>query len=149
LKARIKQVADGPAWTADYDAHRRPAQPIHCELMSLAQLAAAWVEQHSKAEKDRDDNWHTLYDYETELKNEDPHKMLDVILEVLKIETNPRVLGLLAAGPLEDIVGYQTIDRIEREAAANDRFHDLLGGVWYSTEPPEIQKRLDAILRSR
>ena len=149
LKARIKQIADAPSWTADYDAHRRPARPINCEVMSLAELAAAWVEQHSKAEKDRDDNWHTLYDYETELKNEEPHKMLDVILEVLKIETNPRVLGLLAAGPLEDVIGTQTIDRIEREAAANDRFHDLLGGVWYSTEPPDIQKRLDAILRSR
>ena len=149
LKTRIRRIADIPAWAADHQAHRTPAQPINCEAMSLPELAAVWVEQHSKAEKDRDDNWHTLYDYESDLKDEDPDKMFDLILEILKIETNPMVLSLLAAGPLEDIIGMETIDRVEREAAANDRFHDLLGGVWYSSAPQEIQTRLDAILRSR
>jgi hypothetical protein len=39
-----------------------------------------------------------------------------------------------------------TIDRIEREAAVNKRFHDLLGGVWYFRAPEELKARLDALI---
>ena len=48
------------------------------------------------------------------------------------------LLSLLAAGPLEDVISMETIDRIEREAAADKRFHDLLGGVWYFRAPDEL-----------
>jgi Family of unknown function (DUF6869) len=57
------------------------------------------------------------------------------------------MLALLAAGPLEDVISMETIDRIEREAAANKRFHDLLGGVWYYRAPDELKARLDALVR--
>ena len=40
----------------------------------------------------------------------------------------------------------ETIDRIEREAAADKRFHDLLGGVWYYRAPDELRARLDALV---
>ena len=39
-----------------------------------------------------------------------------------------------------------TIDRIEREASVNKRFHDLLGGVWYYRAPDELKARLDALV---
>jgi hypothetical protein len=42
----------------------------------------------------------------------------------------------------------ETIDRIEREASANKRFHDLLGGVWYYRAPEELKARLDALIGS-
>ena len=69
-----------------------------------------------------------------------------MIVEILNIETNPVMLSLLAAGPLEDVISMQTIDRIEREAAVNERFHDLLGGVWYYRAPDELTARLDALV---
>ena len=75
--------------------------------------------------------------------------MLDMILEVLKVETNERMLGYLAAGPLEDVIGMNTIDRVEREAAANERFQRLLGGVWYYRAPDELKARLDALIKER
>jgi hypothetical protein len=56
------------------------------------------------------------------------------------------LLSMLAAGPLEDLIGMETIDRIEREAAANQRFRDLLGGVWYYRAPAELKARLDALV---
>jgi hypothetical protein len=56
---------------------------------------------------------------------------------------------VLAAGLIEDVIGLDTIDRIEREAAANERFRDLLGGVWYFNEAPELRARLDAIVKGR
>ncbi|WFU41878.1 hypothetical protein QA640_05100 [Bradyrhizobium sp. CB82] len=41
----------------------------------------------------------------------------------------------------------RTIDRIEREARADRRFHDLLRGVWYYRASDELRTRLDALGR--
>ena len=84
--------------------------------------------------------------YERDLREGDPDKAIDVIVEILKIETNPVLLALLAAGSLEDVISMETIDRIEREAFADKRFHDLLGGVWYYRAPEELKDRLDALV---
>ena len=37
-------------------------------------------------------------------------------------------------------------DRIEREALASRRVHDLLGGVWYYRASDELKARLDALV---
>jgi hypothetical protein len=147
VKSRLMRIADVDAWTAAYDAHETPAQPIDYASLSLSELAPAWVEQTSKAEKDRDQNWHDLADYERELRDDHPDKAVDLILEILKIETNSLVLAVLAAGLLEDVIGAQSIDRIEREAASNERFRELLRGVGYHGESRTIKARLDAIAR--
>ena len=65
---------------------------------------------------------------------------------MLKIETHPVLLSVLAAGLLEDVIDMRVIDRIEREAAADPRFLALLHGVWYSRKPDDVKARLDAIL---
>ncbi|WP_247518522.1 DUF6869 domain-containing protein [Bradyrhizobium sp. 190] len=90
----------------------------------LALIAAlAWVEQYSKSERDRDDNFFAMMGYERDLREEYPDRAIDLIVEILKIEANPVMLSLLAAGPLDDVISMETIDRIEREAAINKRFH--------------------------
>jgi len=144
--SRIKAIADVDAWRADEIARRTPKRPLECEAMSVPDLARAWVEQYSKSARDRDDNFFAMMDYERELREEDADKAIDLIVEILKIETNPVLLSLLAAGPLEDVISMETIDRIEREAAADKRFHDLLGGVWYYRAPDELKARLDALV---
>ena len=146
FKRRIEAIADSSGWRADDLARRTPKRPLECEAMSIEELARAWVEQYSKSERDRDDNFFTMMDYERDLREEDPDKAIDLILAILKIETNPVLLSLLAAGPLEDIISMETIDRIEQEAAADKRFHDLLGGVWYYRAPAELKARLDAVV---
>jgi len=130
----------------DERARRTPQHPLDCGAMSVPELARAWVEQYSKSERDRDDNFFAIMDYERDLREEDPDKAIDVIVEILKIETNPVLLALLAAGPLEDVITMETIDRIEREASADKRFHDLLGGVWYYRASDELKARLDALV---
>ena len=90
--------------------------------MSVAELARAWVEQYSKSDRDRDDNFFAMMDYERDLREEYPDKAIDLIVEILKIETNPVMLSLLAAGPLEDVISMETIDRIEREALGRQAF---------------------------
>jgi hypothetical protein len=143
---RIVAIADGDAWQADHVAQRAPREPLDCAKLSLPELARAWIEQYSKSDRDQDDNLFAIMDHERDLREEDPDRMIDLILEILKIESNPVLLSVLAAGPLEDVISLGTIDRIEREARADKRFHDLLGGVWYYRAPDELKSRLDVLI---
>jgi hypothetical protein len=90
-----------------------------------------------------------VYDFCDQLLADDPDGALDLILEILRLETDQGLLGLLAASLLECVISDRTIDRIEREAASNPRFLWLLGGVWYWSEPEPLKARLDAILQGR
>jgi hypothetical protein len=146
LMKRVAEIADVAAWDADHLAQRTPREPLDCASMPIEALARAWVEQYSKSDRDQDDNLFAIMDFERDLREEDPDRMIDLILEVLKIETNTVLLSLLAAGPLEDVISTRTIDRIEREAHADKRFHDLLGGVWYYRAPDDVKARLDALV---
>jgi hypothetical protein len=145
VKARLKAYADESAWRADDEARDTPEHLVDVEALSIGELARFWVEQKVKPHKDQDANYTALSDLEYEWKQNDPHRLLDLILEILRIEDNPRVLSYLAAGPLEDVASMATIERIEREAAANPAFVDLLRGVWYWNESDELKRRLDAI----
>jgi hypothetical protein len=146
LTDRIAAIAERARWSIDAFARATPKQPLNCEEMSLPDLARAWVEQYSKSDRDRDNNCFAMMDYERDLRHDDPGKAIDLIVEILKIETNPVLLSLLAAGPLEDVISMETIDRIEREASMNRRFRDLLGGVWYYRASDELKARLDALI---
>ncbi|WP_448034579.1 DUF6869 domain-containing protein [Bradyrhizobium liaoningense] len=146
VMSRIAGLADSKAWQADHLAQRTPREPLDFDNMSTAGLARAWVEQYSRSERDRDDNLFAIMDFERDLREDDPDRMIDLILEILKIEANPVLLSLLAAGPLEDVISAGTIDRIEREARVNERFRDLLGGVWYYRASDELKTRLDALV---
>lgn len=148
LKGRIARIANEGAWRADETARDTPAVRIDFSALPLDALARAFVEQHAKPEKDRDANWHALADFERELLERQPDRALDLVLAVLEIETDPNLLSLLASGLLESLIGPDTIDRVEREAAADGRFRELLGGVWYHNEPDELKRRLDAIVNA-
>ena len=146
FERRIETIADRDAWELDDAARHRPQHPLNCKAMSIPQLARAWVEQYSRSERDQDDNLFAIMDFERDLREDDPDRMIDWILQILKIETNPVLLSLLAAGPLEDVISLGTIDRIEREACADARFRELLGGVWYYRASGELKMRLDALV---
>jgi len=146
LEARLEAVADAEAFRADLEAHKIRNPPIDFDALSIDELARAWIEQTDKPFKDHDRNWQDFQDYQRELIEYDPDSALDLVIAVLKIETNPFLLSVLAAGLLEDVIDMPVIDRVEREAAADPRFLALLRGVWYSRKPDEVRARLDAIL---
>jgi hypothetical protein len=146
LQSRFEAIADEDGWRADAEAHDRADPAIDFATLSVAALARAWIEQSCKPDKDQDANWSELRDYEREMRDGDPDRLFDMVLEVLRIEHNPQVLSYLAAGPLENLVGMDTIARIEREAAASEPFCALLGGVWYFSAEPELKARLNAIV---
>lgn len=149
LKARLVRIADERAWHADEAARDKPTMSIDFAELPTSDVARSWVEQHAKPEKDRDENWHMLMDFERDLVRRNPEAVIDLVIEILKIETSPEMLSLLAAGLLEDIIAPATIDRIEREVAGNERFRDLLGGVWYANKAADLKARLDAIVKRR
>jgi hypothetical protein len=145
VSRRMRALADSEAWWVDYNERQQPKEDIDFRKLSIPELARVWIDQKVKPHKDQDDNWMTLCDYERELHENNPNAVLDLVLEILRIETDPGVLSFVAAGPLEDLVSMQVIDRIEREAAANEKFRELLRGVWYWNESDELKRRLDAI----
>ena len=62
------------------------------------------------------------------------------ILEVLNRTNSDEVLGVLAAGPLEELIVYwgrEFIERIEARAVEDPRFRHLLRGVWESRDLPK------------
>ena len=64
VKSRIDAIADTKAYRRDERARRTPQHPLDCEAMSVPELARAWVEQYSKSERARDDNFFAIMDYE-------------------------------------------------------------------------------------
>jgi hypothetical protein len=146
-KARLEAVTDANGWREAAEAHEQRNSLIDFARLTPRDIAQIWINQNGCPEKDRDQNWSALRDYESELRDDDPERALAVILEVLALETNAQMLSYLAAGPLEDLISMDTIDMIEAEARQNEKFKRLLGGVWYNTAPDELKARLDAIVQ--
>jgi len=80
----------------------------------------------------------------------DPEDCWLAILATLSREPPAKVLGVLAAGPLEDLIechGPRFIERIETESRRNPAFRDLLSGVWKSSTPEVWARVEDAIAK--
>jgi hypothetical protein len=69
------------------------------------------------------------------------------ILEVLSRSKSERVVGMVSAGPMEDLIHYwgeHFIERIEATARCNPDFRKMLRGVWESGTP-DIWRRILAV----
>jgi hypothetical protein len=83
-----------------------------------------------------------------ELPREQPDLCLSAILEVLnRIDGSApnRLLSVLAAGPLEDLLNYNgdsVVDEIDILARKSPEFRLLLNGVWDSDIKPNVLARL-------
>ena len=78
-----------------------------------------------------------------------PDNAWSIILAVLALQPGAEVTGVLAAGPLEDLIHYhgiEYIERIEAEARQNPAFRHLLGGVWQSG-PKDVWERIEVARR--
>jgi hypothetical protein len=113
-----------------------------------AELAPLWVEimGASVLDREKDENWSVLFDFQCELACEDPLKALELVKAILAIEDSPNLLGLLAAGLLEDLLPSEDgpiVDAIVAEAESDPRFRHLLGGVWFSGLGEDMTPRLE------
>lgn len=72
---------------------------------------------------------------------------LNDLYSVAKTEAQD-VVGLTAAGPLEDLIssrGHDYIDAIEQEARRDQRMAWTLGGVWQSSAPDDVWSRVQLV----
>lgn len=113
----------------------------------LQSLAAAWVASEAKPEALRDENdWQSIF----AVQDLDglPEALWAFVLHALKLAEGQDVLGILAAGPLEDLIqghGQIFIDEIESLAEVQPVFASLLPNVWILPAPDEITRRYEAL----
>ncbi len=148
IRGRLLAIADEASYRAWSETTRIKSEPPDFAALPLPELAAAWVEITSRSdlERERDDDWGEMFDLQSELVGSDPLGALDLVKAILEIEDNPNVLGLLAAGMLEDLIPEQdgpVVDAVVTEAERNPKFRRLLGGVWFYGMSPEVTERLE------
>lgn len=118
----------------------------------MDELIAGWLEYWKEGQEDsaREPTW--VFDAVSDLPREAPSLALDFVLEILTKDLTTHQLGVLAAGPLEDVLanhGLDIIERVEIEARRNPQFRYLLGGVWQNAMPDEAWKRVLAAAPER
>ena len=77
-----------------------------------------------------------------------PELLWRFVLSSYERKLTDKVIAVLAAGPLEDLIsefGADYIERIETLARRDPKFNFLLGGVWRSDTRDDVWKRIEAV----
>jgi hypothetical protein len=75
-------------------------------------------------------------------------RLWEFVLAAYNRDLSDKVIAMLAAGPLEDLLakcGVDYIDRVEELARKDPRFNYLLGGVWRNSMTDDVWQRVQAI----
>jgi hypothetical protein len=117
-----------------------------------SELANRWIAlQHAdSAALNYDEHIHA-YDEVDSLLDSDPAAGWDFVMTVLTRAEGDFILGNLAAGPVEDLLMRHpniTVERIERDVAANPRLAWMLHGVWQNALEPALWDRVVAARES-
>jgi hypothetical protein len=133
---------------------------------STATIAATWIAYHlwsatrpqqdssrrralsefrdEDAETDRHGFW--AWEAVNTLVRERPEEAWLMILNLVELSPDDRTLANVAAGPLEDLLGLQPhefIDRVEHQSRTDPKFRRCLSGVWgWSSIPEDVQVRM-------
>ena len=105
---------------------------------SDAELGSAEYERHVEALDE-------VMDWMVEGEGE---RLWEFVLAAYKRDLSDKVIAMLAAGPLEDLLakcGVDYIDRVEELARKDPRFNYLLGGVWRNSMTDDVWQRVQAI----
>ena len=83
-----------------------------------------------------------------EAATEQPEHAWGAVLALLERDLSPEDSALLAAGPLEILLGSNGaafIERVEERGASDSRFNHLLGGVWQGGMTEQVWQRVQAV----
>jgi hypothetical protein len=104
-------------------------------IMSVRWLAAAWIDatEGGTGSRAHAENWWAIEKL-LDPSRKEPEEAWKVIIAVLeRTALSAQVVASLAAGPLDDLLGYHGlmfIGRVEELARSDPDFNLLLGGVW-------------------
>ena len=98
-----------------------------------------------EAARDEENDWAFLE--LNQICTRDPELAWELILEIFRASDNERVRGVLAAGPMEDLLanfGAVVIERVEALANSDDSFRALLRGIWKNRMSSDVWQRVQA-----
>jgi hypothetical protein len=116
----------------------------------LDTIVTSWIaaERAERGSPEYETNWWAVSEVMDWTLEGDGERLWQFILEVYKRDLPDKVIAVLAAGPLEDLLakqGVDFIDRIEELARRDPKFNHLLGGVWRNTMTDEVWHRVQLI----
>lgn len=117
--------------------------------VNIEDLVTAWIAlAHAQKESQEHERLFWAHGAFWNLCREEPDTAWDAILTVLARNPDARVVGNLAAGPMEDLLvhnGPAVIERVEERARSDVAVAALLGGVWKNDIDDDIWKRIEAV----
>lgn len=116
----------------------------------LNEIVTAWIaaQQAGHGSLECETNWWAVSEVMDWALEGEGDRLWQFILEAYKRDLPDKLIAVLAAGPLEDLLakrGVDFIDRIEELARKDPKFNHLLGGVWRNTMTDEVWQRVQAI----
>lgn len=113
----------------------------------LNRIVDAWVagQEAEEGTPERERNYWAIdqvWDWSIEGEAE---QLWQFILVTYQRDISQSVIGMLAAGPLEELLaeyGPAYIERVERLAERDEKFNRLLGGVWRNSMTDEVWERI-------
>jgi hypothetical protein len=116
------------------------------EIEEINEIADAWIAaQNFEGGASKSPDWWAV-DKEMEWGFDDPETLWTFIQIVNSRENTPKVVAILAAGPVENLIAYhgeEYIDRIIEFARKDPKFNYVLGGVWESGTKEVWEKILE------
>jgi len=113
--------------------------------MKTQELSQEWIAAVNSDEKNSDEN-QTAIDYVMDLPYEEKFDELwEFIKYTYKQDINDKVISVLAAGPLEDLLancGENYIKEIETLSRQEPKFRHLLGGVWQNSMSDTLWQKI-------
>jgi GNAT superfamily N-acetyltransferase len=139
---RAERAANG---TTDYDSD--PSEDARPNILSQMQEANRLPEEQAELLSSwfvyKQTSWAS--DALKELTEEDPERVWTITKALVTAAPDEKTLGVIGAGPLEALLadyGEQFIERIERQAAADEKFRYCLAGVWRAGMSDELWSRV-------
>jgi hypothetical protein len=116
----------------------------------LDEIVTAWIaaEQATSGSPDHKRNWWAVSAVMNWALEGESDRLWQFVLNAYKRDLPDKIIAVLAAGPLEDLLakrGVDFIDRIEELARRDPKFNHLLGGVWRNTMTEEVWQRVQLI----
>ena len=117
--------------------------------LNLNKIVSAWIAgyQAKGGSPEYESNWWAISEVSDWELAGDGDRLWEFILAAYKRDLPDKVVAVLAAGPLEDLLakrGEDFIDRIEELARKDPKFNWLLGGVWRNSMTDEIWQRVQS-----
>jgi hypothetical protein len=123
--------------------------PFSVNEAELNEVVTAWIagQNADDGSPDQERNWWAIERVMDWSLLRDGESLWRFILAVYQRDIPANVAGVLASGPIEDLLAYdgsQFIDRVEELARTDPKFNWLLGGVWRNAMTDDVWQRVQS-----